>query len=291
VPRTVAIVLNYEREELTAQCVAALDRSNTAVQVLIVDNASPNGSGARLQARFPQHAFLQTGENLGYAGGNARGIAWALAAGAERVFVVNDDAEPAPDCLAELHAGLDADLGAAAASPLMLHGTPAGVVWWAGGRFRASRVMGTHEGAGMTLAELPGAEGPARPVEVLCGCAMLVTSEALRTLGGFREEFWAYAEDLELSVRYRRAGRRLLLVPRARLVHHVAFPESPASGWKIAHRDRNRRRIARLHLSGPERLRFLLFFVPSRVALLVRYLAAGDGDRARGIVRGLIGPL
>ncbi len=289
VPHTIAIVLNYEREEMTAMCVAALERSTTPVELLIVDNASPDGSGARLQARFPQHGYLQTGGNLGYAGGNARGVAWALAKGANRVFIVNDDAEPAPDCLALLHAALDADSLAAAASPLMLHAAPEGTVWWAGGRFNATRVMGTHEGAGVPLTSLAEAEGAPRAVEVLCGCAMLVTAEALQTIGGFREEFWAYAEDLELSLRYRKAGRRLLFVPRARLVHHVAFPEPPAAGWKIARRDQNRRRIAALHLGAIERLRFWSFFVPSRVLLLVRYVATGDFDRASGIVRGAFG--
>ena len=289
VPRTIAVVLNYEREEMTALCVAALERSTTPVGILIVDNASPNGSGARLQARFPQHDFLQTGANLGYAGGNARGMTRALAAGAERVFIVNDDAEAAPNCLALLHEALDADPGAAAASPMMLHATPPGIVWWAGGRFNATRVMGSHEGAGVPVTEFADADGPPRSVEVLCGCAMLVKAGALRELGGFREEFWAYAEDLELSVRYVRAGRRLLFVPRARLVHHVAFPEPEASGWKIARRDQNRRRIAALHLGVLERVRFWSFFVPSRVALLARYLVRGDLERARGFVRGLIG--
>ena len=272
---------------MTVQCVAALEGSSTAVEVLIVDNASPNGSGARLQARFPQHAFLQTGANLGYAGGNARGIGWALAAGAERVFIVNDDAEPAADCLALLHAALDSDAGAAVAAPLMLHAEPRDLVWWGGGRFDALRVIGTHEGAGRPLAALVGAEGPPRPVSFVCGCALLVSAEALRTLGGFREEFWAYAEDVELSVRYVRAGRRLLFVPRARVVHHVPFPEARPAGWKIAMRDQNRRRIARLHMGALARTRFFLIFVPSRLVLLAGYLLRGDLDRAGGIVRGL----
>lgn len=286
VPRTVAIVLNYQRESLTTACVESLERSDTPVEVLIVDNASPDGSGARLRARFPQHAYLDSGGNLGYAGGNARGTEWALAAGAERVFIVNDDAEVAADCLRQLHAALDADPLAAAASPLITYAEPADRIWWGGGEFSALRVMGSHEHAGERLSAVDAAAGP-RAVGSLCGCAMLMTRDALTTLGGLRADFWAYAEDLELSVRYTRAGRRLLFVPAARVRHKVVFPEPAPAGWKIALRDRNRRRIARLHLTSGERALFWLFFLPSRLVRMLQYALLGDGDRLRGIARGL----
>lgn len=286
VPRTVAIVLNYQREALTAACVESLERSDTPVEVLIVDNASPDGSGARLRARFPQHAYLESGGNLGYAGGNARGTEWALATGAERVFIVNDDAEVAPDCLRRLHAALDADPTAAAASPLITYADPADRIWWGGGEFSALRVMGSHEHAGERLNAVHTAAGP-RAVSALCGCAMLITRDALTTLGGLRADFWAYAEDLELSVRYTRAGRRLLFVPAARVQHKVPYPESAPAGWKIALRDRNRRRIARLHLTRSERALFWLFFLPSRAVRLLQYALLGDRDRLRGIAAGL----
>lgn len=286
-PPTVGVVLNYCREELTAECIISLSRSAPAPRVLIVDNASPDGSGDRLRERFPEHAYLQTGDNLGYAGGNARGIAWALAQGAERVLIVNDDAELSRDCLAELHAALDAHPEAAAASPTMLHADPPGVVWWAGGRFSPTRALATHEHAGERFESAPWRADPPRRVESLCGCAILFRADALRELGGFREDFWAYAEDVELSLRYRRAGRHLLHVPRARLAHKVPLPEPPIAGWKIAYRDRNRRRIAALHFTGAERARFWAFFLPSRALLLLRYVLSADLDRARGIWRGL----
>jgi GT2 family glycosyltransferase len=286
-PRTVAIVLNYQREEMTAACVAALEASTEPPRVLIVDNASPDGSGERLRARFPQHAYLQTGGNLGYAGGNARGMAWAHSQGAERIFVVNDDAEPDPQCVALLNAALDADYGAAVASPMMLHAEPANVIWWGGGRFSALRVMGTHEGYGTRAPAVKDSPAP-YAVTSLCGCAMMFRADAVRALGGFREDFGSYVEDLELSVRYTRAGLRLLYVPRARLVHKVAFPEPAVAPWKIVARDRNRRRLAKLHLSWAERVRFWGFFLPSRVLLMGAAGLRLDGERVRALWRGVV---
>ena len=285
-PRTVAIVLNYNREGMTAACVAALEASTEPPRVLIVDNASPDGSGDRLRARFPQHAYLQTGGNLGYAGGNARGMAWAIAQGAERIFVVNDDAAPDAHCLALLNAALDADSGAAVASPMMLHETPANVIWWGGGRFSALRVMGTHEGYGTQAPSVADSPAP-YPVTSLCGCAMMFRADAVREMGGFREDFGSYVEDLELSVRYSRAGLRLLYVPRARLVHKVAYPEPRTAAWKIVARDRNRRRLAGLHLGGWERGVFWGFFLSSRVGLMGLAVLRGDWERVRALVRGV----
>jgi GT2 family glycosyltransferase len=285
-PRTVAIVLNYQREEMTAACVAALEASTDLPRVLIVDNASPDGSGERLRARFPQHAYLQTGGNLGYAGGNARGMAWALDQGAERIFVVNDDAAPDPHCIALLNDALDADAGAVVASPMMLHESPAEVIWWGGGRFSALRVMGTHEGYGTRA---PAVEDSPPPIAVtsLCGCAMMFRADAVRALGGFREDFGSYVEDLELSVRYAKAGLRLLYVPRARLVHKVPFPEPRTAPWKIVARDRNRRRVARLHLTAWERVRFWGFFYPSRVVLVGLAAVRRDWAGVRALVKGM----
>lgn len=290
-PRTVAVVLNHQREALTIQCVESLGRGTTPPEILLVDNASPDGSGERLRDRFPQHAYLQTGGNLGYAGGNARGIAKALAMGAERVFVLNEDTEVAPDCLALLHEALDADPSAAIAGPTILHEEPADRVWWAGGFLNRTTLMATHEGFGRRLIDLPYADAPPRAVTSICGCAMLFTAASLRELGGFREEFWTYAEDVEISLRFVRAGKRLLHVPRARMVHKVPYPEPPATPRKIVLRDTNRRRIARLHLGPLERLRFYGFFVPSRLLLWARYAAGGDWARARAIIEGLTAPM
>ncbi len=291
--RTVAVILHYAREEMTAACVAALERSTEPVRVVIVDNASPDGSGERVRARFPQHDFLPIAHNLGYAGGNNRGIEWALAQGAERVLVINDDAEAAPDCVAQLNAALDADAQAGAAAPTMVHGggEPSGgsVVWWGGGRFDRLRVLGTHEGAGRTLTRHLSEVGmSAQRATALCGCAILFRAEALRQAGTFREDFGSYVEDLELSVRFTRAGWRLLYVPSALLVHKVSHPEPEAAAWKIRLRDRNRRRLARRHLGVGGRLLFLGWFLPTRLALFARYLLRGDWARARAIVAGLL---
>ena len=75
----------------------------------ILDNASPDGSGSRVAANFPALAYLQTGENLGDAGGNLRAMEWALAREYDHVLIINDDAEVRPGCVSALLAALAAN--------------------------------------------------------------------------------------------------------------------------------------------------------------------------------------
>lgn len=266
-------------------CVASLSRSEAvALSVIVVDNASTDATVERLRSSGLPVTLLQTGANLGYAAGNNVGIAHALAEGAEFVFVVNDDTEVAPDLLSALVGALTADPGAAAAAPTILHERPHDVIWWAGGNFRVARALALHEGYGTSATARP--SHGARAVESLCGCGVLFRRAALEALGAFRADYFMYGEDVEWSLRARRAGWRLLHVPQARMVHKVAFPEGDPTPGKIHLRDRNRRRMVRSHYRWDDRIRFALWFYPTRVVHLVRYLSRGDLARARAILSG-----
>lgn len=288
--KVVAVVLNWCAEEDTAACVQSLQaQTGVALTTLIADNASPDGSGDRLAKRFPNVPFLQTGANFGYAGGNGRGIAWALEHKADFVFVVNDDAIVEPKCVATLLAALDLDRKAGAAGPTIVHEQPSDIVWSAGGRFDQIRALSVEEAFGIPLNELPDSQRPGagpREVSALSGCAILLRADTIEQFGGFREDFFAYVEDTELSVRWRRAGIRLLHVPSAKVIHKTPFPPPPPSPFQIHLRDRNRRRLARLHFGLFERTRFFAWFVPTRAILAAGYLFRGDFPRAGAIMRG-----
>ncbi len=292
-PRTIAVVLNYCREALTEACVASLEAQQPPLEIVIVDNASPDGSGERLRARFPAHAFVQSGANIGYAGGNNRGIAHALARGAEYVFVVNEDAEADAGCVAALVAALDARRDAAIAVPTVVHAGAPDVVWWADGYLDRMRAMGMHAGFGRSRAALPAAQRPGAPpreVPMVSGCALLMRATALRELGAFREDYINYLEDTEICVRWARAGQRFLHVPGATVRHKVAFPPPPPTPYQIRMRDRNRLKFAREWLGPADRARFHAFFWPTRALRAAQYVLTGDRARLRALVAGAFGP-
>lgn len=100
-----AVVVTFNRLELLKQCVDSLRAQTVYCDILIVDNASTDGTG-QWAASQPDLAYQNTGSNLGGAGGFNLGMRWAVEAGCEYVWVMDDDTLPKPDALEKL---LEAD--------------------------------------------------------------------------------------------------------------------------------------------------------------------------------------
>ena len=294
--RVVVVVLNWNNEPDTAACLDSLMAQRDAVfQILLVDNASGDGSGDRLHQRYPDVAYLRTQENVGYAGGNNRGIEWALERGADWVVVLNNDTVLAPDCLYFLLEAASSDSRIAALSPLVTRYDAPDAVWFAGGHIDRARAVGVHDGENESVARWIATNAiaaPARswyPSTFLCGCCLLLRAEALRTVGAFREDYFAYVEDLELSRRLSRAGWMLGWTPSARLLHRVPPTAQRASAFQIRLRDRNRRRFVRDGYTPVEKLVFALWFYPTRVLLMLRFAVIADWGRVRAVMGGMFG--
>ncbi len=285
-PRVTAIVLNWCKEADTAACLDSLAASRyESLDVMLVDNGSPDGSGDRLHTRFPSVDYLQTGVNLGYAGGNNRGMERALDRNADYLLVLNNDTVVDSDCVANLVRASE-HTGAPVVAPLILYFDEPNVVWYGGGAFSRMRALGRHVHENQ-LAD--SGQGQCATTFV-CGCCFLVRADVARRIGGFDESFFAYVEDVELSLRMLNAGVEMLYEPSARVLHRVSR-QDVGTPWQIRQRDRNRRRLVRIHYDALARLQFGLWFYPTRAVHLLRYAALRDWERARAIVDGAVGSL
>lgn len=284
--RVTAIVLNWCNEPDTAACLESLAASRyDALTVLLVDNGSPDGSGARLHARFPNTPFLQTGSNLGYAGGNNRGMDWALARAGDFLLVLNNDTVVDPDCVSALVRAAE-ETGAAVVAPQIVYFDEPDRVWYGGGTFSVPRAVGVHRGQDQhALGDMARS-----PVTFVTGCCFLVRSDVIRRVGGFDETYFAYVEDAELSLRLVRSGHALVFEPKA-LVRHRIKRGSAETPFQIRQRDRNRRRLAARHYSRAERALFALWFYPTRAARFAMCAARGDWARAKAIAVGAFSKL
>jgi GT2 family glycosyltransferase len=284
--RVVAVVLNWCNEHDTAACVESLllqtwpqtqVQAQDELKIVLVDNASPDGSGERLARRFPQLPFIQTGANLGYSGGNNAGIRWALEQGADWVLVLNNDTACEPSMVGELLAATARHPRAGALSPYIGLGDDPATPWFAGGRLDHMRALGAHERLEAESA-----------CTFLSGCCLMLRRSALNEVGAFDEAYWCYVEDLDLCIRLMRAKYELWYVPSARMVHRAPPVTAKPTAMQIEWRDRNRRRLARLHFPLMQRLTFSLWFFATRAALLARYALGGDVARARAVIAGAI---
>lgn len=280
----VAVVLNWSSEELTSECIDSLECSQySRLRILLIDNGSPDGSGERLHARFPTIPYLQMGRNLGYGVANNRGIEWALAHGADYVLVVNNDAVVLPGAIGRLVDAASSEEAVAIVAPFIGYHDDPETAWYAGGDFSVLRGLGVHR------VKSP-AEGLTKPEEITfaTGCVCLISARAIREVGTFAEDFFAYVEDAEFCVRVRRAGYRILYEPRARALHHTPRLEDDPAPFKIRLRDRNRRRVMRRHFGPLVRISFLARFYVTRLILLMRYGARLDWPRAAAVVQGMV---
>jgi GT2 family glycosyltransferase len=288
VPAVTAIVLNWCGHDDTVACLRSLLASDyPALTVLLVDNGSSDGSGAALNAAFPELAYLQTGANLGYTGGNNRGLRWALEHGCDYALVLNNDTVLEPAAVRHLVEAAEGHERAGAVAPKILYADAPERIWFGGGRLNRTRGVGLHRFQGDRDENPQG--GAVEEVTFLTGCCLLLPADVLREVGGFDEDYFAYVEDVDLSIRLREHGYSLLYQPAARIQHRVPLDDRP-SPFQIVQGVRNRRRLAQRRFAPLERLRFSAFFYPTRLAQIAAYVARGDGARALAVWKGMCAP-
>ena len=259
------LLVNWNGHEDTLACLRSLDAvQRPAFDVLVVDNASSDDSVARIRETFPAVEVLESGENLGFTGGNNLGLEYARQHGYEYVLLLNNDTEVAPDFLAPLVEALEADPQAAAAGPLIYYHALPQVVWSAGGAIDWKR--GETRMIGLGERDEGQFDGPPRPVDFVTGCALLVRTRVLEEVGGLDERFFAYYEEVEWCLRMQRAGYRILFVPRSKIWHKIS-PERREASPRV-HYYMTRNRLLFLHLGhAPLRARLWTAFSYARTLL------------------------
>jgi GT2 family glycosyltransferase len=220
-PLVVVVVLTWNGREDTLACLAALAGDTyEPLHVVVVDNASGDGTEEAVRAAHPEVELVSSDTNLGYAGGNNLGLERALALGAGHVLVLNNDVEVLPGAIAELVDAAERLPRVGAVNPTILFAEPPDHIWFAGARFDPRHgYNGRQRGYGRP-------DGPAfaarAETDRACGAALLVPRGALEEVGGFDEALFLYSEDTDWSLRARAAGYRLYVVPDARVVHRVS---------------------------------------------------------------------
>jgi len=207
------VVLSWNNFQDTQKCLRSLLQESNS-QVVLVDNASTEGSALKLQKQFSQNNnfhFLQNKSNLGFAAGNNVGIKYALAKGADYIFVLNNDTQVAKSTIGILKETLEKNLSAGIAVPKIFF--PDGKnLWYAGGKI--SFILG-----GSIHNVKSDDSQSSREVNFATGAAMMLKADCLKKGGLFDEKFFAYNEDTDLSWRFLKYGFKILYVPKAIVFH------------------------------------------------------------------------
>lgn len=215
------VVLNWNGREVLEDCLRSISALRyPLIQIIVVDNGSTDGSTEMLRKDYPNVRCIKNDVNLGFAAGNNQGIQLALENGDDYVLILNNDTLLDPDCLFRLVGRAQSDSQIGAVSPKIYFAEPADRLWFGGGTFNYWTGRNGHVGYKKSD---NGAWNSAREVEFISGCALLVSRNALRNVGGFDELLFAYSEDVDWSLRARKAGFKLFYEPGALVWHRESF--------------------------------------------------------------------
>ena len=207
------IIVNYNGRHWLERCLAAIhSQIATREELIVVDNASTDGSSEFVRQQFPGVRLVPVDRNLGFAGGNNAG---ASIAGGHYLAFLNNDTVPQSGWLSALREPLDRDpsIGLTTSRIVYLH-DPSLIDSAGDGYLRAGGAFKRLHGAPFALGN------ESTEVFGACGAAFMIRRDVFIELGGFDEDFFMVYEDVDLSYRARLRGHRCIYVAEA-IVHHA----------------------------------------------------------------------
>lgn len=206
------VVLNWNSYEDTTACIRSLEALNYShFRIVIVDNASQDGSEVILKNRFPQHFFIQTGRNRGYGDGNNFGIRHGLKEDADYVWIVNPDIRVEKESLFRMIEMAEKDARIGVFGPRILWWWSDVVKNWIIGTkitsengFRFDPVL---LGEGVPLPEI-------HDTDSVIGCSIIIKREVIMDVGLFRDDFFMFHEESEFNLRVKARGWRIVTFPQ-----------------------------------------------------------------------------
>jgi rhamnopyranosyl-N-acetylglucosaminyl-diphospho-decaprenol beta-1,3/1,4-galactofuranosyltransferase len=274
-----AIVVTHNRRELLREALAALHRqSRPPDRVLVVDNASSDGTPEMIRADYAELELLALPTNEGGAGGFHEGMKHAYLAGAEWLWLMDDDTIPQPDALAELLAAADR---AAHLRPQLL----ASKALWTDGRLHPLNVPGIERKRFGRI--VGGAELRLLPITTATFASLLVSRTAVARYGLPAKHFFVWSDDIDYTSRVLRDDTGFL-VPTSVVEHRTesVYAAVSAPPERFYFHVRNTLYMLRSRLDRPREAAYLGWELLSSIARYLR--ASSEPIRAiPSILRGL----
>ncbi len=229
-PKIALVVLNWNNPKDTLACLDSMTRlTYGSFEVYVVDNGSSDGSPERIGEAFPDVHMIRLPENRGYGGGMNEGIAAAFGGGSDYVLCLNNDMTFDPGFLEPLvHAAGGEGF---VPFPAIYQGEDPERLDSAGNRLSY---------VGLTSLIAHGAKEASATATPDYTELPLLSRELLNRVGAYKEEYFAFYEDVDLSLRAQSAGWHLSLVPESRVYHRRGSTTRRVPGLVSYYSIRNR---------------------------------------------------
>ena len=263
-PDVTVSIVNHGNRDAVLRSLEALrddDGRRSQLEVVVVDNASEDGSVDAVRATHPGVRVVANAHRLGFGANHNRAVA---AAHGRHLLLLNDDTVVPAGTIDRLVAYLDRHAHVGVVAPRVVDATGAthDSAW-------ALPSVGVDLLQAATLHRLPAPQSRgvvARRVGWAMGCCLLVRASAFRAAAGFDEGFYMYSEEIDLCARLAAAGWETHWLPSAAVVHEGQRSTGAASPERAVEMARSRRRYWRRHLPAAAVL-------PVRLAVTAEFLA------------------
>jgi GT2 family glycosyltransferase/SAM-dependent methyltransferase len=272
-PLVSIIIPHTAGTEILLHCLEALagGRAGPTAEIILVDNASSDGSVAVAQERFPSIRVLRLEQNRGYAGGCNRGIEVARG---KYILLLNDDTEVDADCVSELVRTAEGDPSIGACQPKIRSLHDRGRFEYSGAAGGLMDVYGYPFSRGRLMDQIEADVGQydeAAEIFWASGVCMLIRNSVLDEVGALDETFFAYMEEIDLSWRIHLGGYRIVYLPTA-VVYHIG-------GYSLERKNVKRmylnHRNSMIMLAKNYSIRSLLYIFPVKIFLELFIFAGG----------------
>jgi hypothetical protein len=278
-PKVAIVIVTFNRAKVLESCILSLLKIRYKnYKVIVVDNASTDGTTAIIKSLFPSVRVIRNEENLGYTGGNNKGIEYALEQDCEYILILNDDVSVDPDFVKNLVNVARVDPKIGLACPKLLCFEAPNKFYKEYGKYNFY--------LGISYQPLFRINSP-QEIDLIPGASVLMKREVIQKIGLMDENFFLYFDEGDLCYRAKKAGYKIIYVPTAKVYHKVS---QSFSGWinpvVLYYSTRNELLLARKHLNFSL---FMLLWIPRFVLRIVHYLiATRDVKLARFMLRGFL---
>ncbi len=279
-PELSVVLVSYNDRVRLGRCLFSLEEEakNLRAEVIVVDNNSADGSQELVRTSFSWAKLIENSENLGYAKGNNRGIQESRG---KFILLLNPDTVVPRGAMRELLAGLKARPEAGAIGPALLHEDQ---------RFQVSfgsKVSFLSELV-QKLARNPYYKArlkvrmPVRETGWVSGACLLIRRPAIEEAGLFDENFFLFFEDIDLCLRLRKKGFRLIFDPRIKVIHAGG---ASTSRQKLASRLEYRRSQVYFYRKHNSRVSLFLLKTYLRLTFFLQRLFVLRTNEERALLR------
>lgn len=276
------IVLAWNHKEDTREALCSfLESENANFRIVVVDNASTDGTVEMVKSEFPSVEIITSHVNLGVSGGYNLGIQYAMDHGANFVLIANNDILVHPKMIAHLIESQKENPSIGISMPKIYHFYgDQNRYWCTGGYWRKCpptiKMMNSNRKEN-DVRELP------EFLDFAPSCVLLLNKLLINAIGLFDTNYFFYFDDWDYSIRARKSGFKIALVQESKMWHKVSIStqksENPQIWWE--HMGWSAALFAKKHLSSPVQVIFLSW-------MIVREVMKFKFRRSKGILKGIL---